>query len=103
MQSTQKFKTVIERLEQEMDTMRINLSDKMSNNHQQVTKKINIANYELENHRSDIMRLKSQVQQLTETSQATTEQFTALDLKVDQCDKTVSKISSDTLSKKQYR
>lgn len=68
-----------------------------------MTKKINIANYELENHRSDIMRLKSQVQQLTETSQATTEQFTALDLKVDQCDKTVSKISSDTLSKKQYK
>ena len=57
--STLKFRGVMDRLEQEIDAMRSALSEKMTTNHQQLTKKLNLATYETENYRGDIMKLKS--------------------------------------------
>ena len=57
--STLKFRGVMDRLEQEIDAMRTALSEKMSANHQQLSKKLNMATYEVENYRGDILKLKS--------------------------------------------
>lgn len=57
--TTARFSQNFTRMEQEIDTIRMGMSDKMANNHQQISKKVNLANYELEAHRGDLLKLKS--------------------------------------------
>lgn len=99
----ERFKTIAERLEDSMDAMKSDFSDKMATSHTQQSKKINLAQYELESHRGELARLGGHVEALLAGAKQHNQDYVELELKLDQCDGTVTRLQNETLKRKEYK